>query len=52
MLGREIIKISIFEINTKVVSIQNFDPLNDFLYGYLHMLSKARNVKICEHSSF
>jgi len=29
-----------------------FDPLNDFLYGMLHIILKPRNVKICEHSIF
>jgi len=29
-----------------------FDPLNDCLYGKLHIILKRRNVQICEHSIF
>ena len=29
-----------------------FDPLNDFSYGELHISLKPRNVKICKHSIF
>jgi len=34
------------DINT----VQNFHPLNDLLYGELHII--LRIVKICEHSNF
>jgi len=27
-----------------------FWPLNDFLYGKLHIILKLRNIQICEHS--
>jgi len=33
-------------------SCTQFDPLNIFLYGKLHIILKPRNVKICEHSIF
>ena len=29
-----------------------FDPLNDFLYGELHIILKPRKVKNFEHSIF
>ena len=47
--NKEIVKIDHGHHKT---SVQNLTPLNNFLYGELHIILKPRNVKIYEHSIF
>jgi len=37
---------------TGLTGLYKIDPLNDFLYGELHIILKPMNVKICDRSIF